>query len=142
MPASTTIRSTLISVKLSPLATSRSTAASRRARASSRRASRSAGRRRVTLGIGWSIRSDMLSGHDVLGCPAMTVTTSAAANVDWDALIHEDRVHGSLYTDPAVWAAELEQIWYRTWVYVGHTSEVPATNDYVLKAIGPQPVIM
>ncbi len=72
----------------------------------------------------------------------MTVTTSAAANVDWDALIHEDRVHGSLYTDPAVWAAELEQIWYRTWIFVGHVSEVPEPNDYVLKSIGPQPVIM
>ncbi len=51
-------------------------------------------------------------------------------------------MHGSLYTDPAVWAAELERIWYRTWVFVGHASEVPEPNDYVLKSIGPQPVIM
>ena len=51
-------------------------------------------------------------------------------------------MHGSLYTDPAIFAAELEQIWYRTWVYVGHESEVPEPNDYVLKSIGPQPVIM
>jgi phenylpropionate dioxygenase-like ring-hydroxylating dioxygenase large terminal subunit len=57
-------------------------------------------------------------------------------------LIREDRVHGSLYTDPDVYAAELERIWYRTWVYVGHTSELPAPNDYVVKAIGPQSVIM
>lgn len=74
--------------------------------------------------------------------PIAPVDDSAAAAVDWDALIHEDRVHGSLYTDPAVWAAELEQIWYRTWVFVGHVSEVPEPNDYVLKSIGPQPVIM
>ena len=67
---------------------------------------------------------------------------TAASHVDWHALIHEDRVHGSLYTDPAVWAAELEEIWYRTWIFVGHVSEVPAPNDYVLKSIGPQPVIM
>ena len=53
-----------------------------------------------------------------------------------------DRVHGSLYTDPAVFQAELEHIWYRTWVYVGHVSEVPEPNDYVRKSIGPQPVIM
>lgn len=57
-------------------------------------------------------------------------------------LIREDRVHGSLYTDPEIYAAELENIWYRTWVYVGHESEVPEPNDYVLKSIGPQPVIM
>lgn len=69
----------------------------------------------------------------------MSTTTSA---VPWDELIEPDRVHGSLYTDPAIYEAELERIWYRTWVYVGHESEVPEPNDYVLKSIGPQPVIM
>ena len=59
-----------------------------------------------------------------------------------DDLILPDRVHGSLYTDPAVFAEELERIWYRTWVYVGHESEVRAPNDFVLKSIGPQPVIL
>ena len=61
---------------------------------------------------------------------------------NWRELIEHDRVHGSLYTDPAIYQAELERIWYRTWVYVGHVSEVPEPNDYVLKSIGPQPVIM
>jgi phenylpropionate dioxygenase-like ring-hydroxylating dioxygenase large terminal subunit len=70
------------------------------------------------------------------------MSTSPAATVPWDRLIEPDRVHSSLYTDPAVWEAELERIWYRTWVYVGHESEVPEPNDYVLKSIGPQPVIM
>jgi phenylpropionate dioxygenase-like ring-hydroxylating dioxygenase large terminal subunit len=60
----------------------------------------------------------------------------------WDDLIQDDRVHGSVYTDPAIYEAELERIWYRTWVYVGHVSEVPEPNDYVLKSIGQQPVIM
>jgi fatty-acyl-CoA synthase len=59
-----------------------------------------------------------------------------------DDLIQADRVHGSLYTDPAIYAQELERIWYRTWVFVGHESEVPEPNDYVVKSIGPQPVIM
>jgi fatty-acyl-CoA synthase len=67
---------------------------------------------------------------------------STATNVRWDHLIEPDRVHSSLYTDPAIYEAELERIWYRTWVYVGHESEVPEPNDYVLKWIGPQPVIM
>src|SRR5262249_44783917 len=59
-----------------------------------------------------------------------------------DELIKPDRVHGSLYTDPAIFAAELEHIWYRTWVYVGHSSEVPKPDDFVQKSIGPQSVIM
>ena len=58
----------------------------------------------------------------------------------WDELIRSDRVHGSLYSDPAIFEAELQNIWYRTWVYVGHESEVPKANDYVVKSIGPQSV--
>ncbi|HVW31178.1 MAG TPA: aromatic ring-hydroxylating dioxygenase subunit alpha [Acidimicrobiia bacterium] len=66
----------------------------------------------------------------------------ATGTIPWDRLIEPDRVHGSLYTDPAVYEAELERIWYRTWVYVGHDSEIPEPNDYVLKSMGPEPVIM
>lgn len=61
---------------------------------------------------------------------------------DWNNLVRPDHVHGSVYTDPAIFAEELEKIWYGGWVYVGHESEVPSPNDYILKAIGPQPVIM
>ena len=59
-----------------------------------------------------------------------------------ESLIKADRVHGSVYTDPAIFQEELEKIWYRTWVYVGHVSEVPNPNDFVMKFIGPQSVIM
>lgn len=38
----------------------------------------------------------------------------------WNELIHPDRIHGSLYTDRSIFEAELQNIWYRTWVYVGH----------------------
>lgn len=56
--------------------------------------------------------------------------------------VRPDRVHGSLYTDPALYARELDRIWYSTWVYVGHMSEIPQPNDYVRKNIGPQQVVM
>ncbi|MFC3229729.1 Rieske 2Fe-2S domain-containing protein [Marinibaculum pumilum] len=71
-----------------------------------------------------------------------TGLTAAAAVPDLGRLIRDDHVHGSLYSDAAVFQAELERIWYRTWVYVGHESEVPNPDDFVLKSIGPQPVIM
>jgi phenylpropionate dioxygenase-like ring-hydroxylating dioxygenase large terminal subunit len=57
-------------------------------------------------------------------------------------LIEHDRVHGSLYTDPLVYQAELERIWCGSWVFVGHVSEVPEPGDYVRKTIGPEPVVM
>lgn len=68
--------------------------------------------------------------------------TSEPPRLDLDDLIRDDHVHGSLYCDPAVFQAELERIWYRSWVYVGHESEVPKADDFVMKSIGPQPVIM
>lgn len=74
------------------------------------------------------------------------VTTSDTARpesgIRYDELIQPQRVHGSLYTDPKIFAEELEKIWYTTWVYVGHVSEVAEPNDYVRKNIGPQDVIM
>src|SRR5690349_20315338 len=57
-------------------------------------------------------------------------------------LIRPYQVHGSLYTDPAIFAEELEKIWYRTWVFVGHASKVAQPNDYVRKSLGLQDVIM
>jgi phenylpropionate dioxygenase-like ring-hydroxylating dioxygenase large terminal subunit len=56
--------------------------------------------------------------------------------------IRPDRVHGSLYTDAELFKVELTNLWYKTWVYVGHMSEVQKPNDFVLKSIGPQSVIM
>jgi phenylpropionate dioxygenase-like ring-hydroxylating dioxygenase large terminal subunit len=61
---------------------------------------------------------------------------------DYRRLIEPARVHGSLYTDPAIFAEELTRIWYRTWVFVGHASEVREPGDYVRKTIGLQDVIM
>ncbi|MFF4057875.1 Rieske 2Fe-2S domain-containing protein [Streptomyces sp. NPDC001668] len=75
----------------------------------------------------------------------MTATLPETAHEQTDKyarLIQPTRVHGSLYTDPEIFAEELERIWYRTWVYVGHVSEVPQPGDYVRKNIGPQDVIM
>jgi phenylpropionate dioxygenase-like ring-hydroxylating dioxygenase large terminal subunit len=60
----------------------------------------------------------------------------------YDELVRRDKVHGSLYTDPAIFAEELRKIWYRTWVFVGHESEVAQPNDYVRKKLGLQDVIM
>jgi phenylpropionate dioxygenase-like ring-hydroxylating dioxygenase large terminal subunit len=65
-----------------------------------------------------------------------------AAGGRYDSLIKRDKVHGSLYTDPGIFAEELRKIWYRSWVFVGHESEVAQEGDYVRKRLGPQDVIM
>lgn len=73
----------------------------------------------------------------------MTIPITAAAQpFDIRALVKRDRVHGSLYRDPAVFQKEIDAIWHKVWVYVGHESEVAARGDYVRRQIGLQPVLM
>ena len=57
-------------------------------------------------------------------------------------LVRADSVHRSVYTDPAIFDLEMERIFGRAWVYVGHDSEVPNSGDYVTRMIGKRPVIM
>ena len=38
--------------------------------------------------------------------------------------------------------AELERIFYKTWVWVAHESELPKPGDFVTTTIGRQPVIV
>lgn len=60
----------------------------------------------------------------------------------WDDLIEPGRVHGSLYYDEAIFREEVERIWFSSWVYIGHESEIPDNNDFVTKSLGPMPVLM
>lgn len=62
--------------------------------------------------------------------------------ITYGALVQRDRVHGSLYTDPAVFADEIDRIYHKGWVFAGHTSETPKAGDYVRRQIGRQPVLI
>jgi fatty-acyl-CoA synthase len=68
--------------------------------------------------------------------------SASAASLDFDQLISGPRIRGHLYRDPDVFQRELEAIWYKVWVYVGHASEVPEPGDLVRRQIGLQPVLM
>lgn len=60
----------------------------------------------------------------------------------YDELVRADRIHGSLYTDPDLFAAEMERIFHRTWVWVAHESEIPQPGDFKLTQLGLQPAIV
>lgn len=62
--------------------------------------------------------------------------------MDYGALIEARRVHGSLYTDPRVFEDELDRIFRRGWVFVGHETEIPNHGDWVTRRLGGEPVIM
>lgn len=57
-------------------------------------------------------------------------------------LAQVDRTHSSLYTDPEVYREELERIFYRSWVYVAHESEVPEPGDFKTTFIGDVPIVV
>ncbi|MDB5795469.1 MAG: Dioxygenase large subunit [Noviherbaspirillum sp.] len=59
-----------------------------------------------------------------------------------EALIGHDRVHQSIYTDPAIFAREMEAIFERAWVFIGHESEVLLPGEFKTTRIGRQPAIM
>jgi phenylpropionate dioxygenase-like ring-hydroxylating dioxygenase large terminal subunit len=67
---------------------------------------------------------------------------AAAARIDVSDLVRPDRVHGSLYRDPALFQREIAEIFHKVWVYLAHDSEVPNNGDYVRRQIGLQPVIV
>ena len=39
--------------------------------------------------------------------------------------VQADRVHTSLYTDPAIFETEMDKIFASTWVWVAHTAKCP-----------------
>jgi phenylpropionate dioxygenase-like ring-hydroxylating dioxygenase large terminal subunit len=61
-----------------------------------------------------------------------------------DELVQMDRgrIDISLYNDPEIFEAELQRIFYKVWVYVGHASEIAEAGDYKTTYIGRIPVIV
>ncbi len=46
------------------------------------------------------------------------------------------------YTSPAYYQVELESIWYRDWLFVGHDCEIALAGDYFTVQIGDYPVLV
>jgi len=57
-------------------------------------------------------------------------------------LVRPDSVHKRVYTDPAIFALEMQRIYGRAWIYVGHESQVPKPGDYHTTRLGDQDVVM
>ncbi|MGH8248554.1 MAG: Rieske 2Fe-2S domain-containing protein, partial [Gammaproteobacteria bacterium] len=58
------------------------------------------------------------------------------------ALVRDDSVHRCVYTDPGIFELEMERIWGRAWIYVGHESQVRNPGDYFATQIARQPIVM
>lgn len=58
------------------------------------------------------------------------------------ARIEPDRFGAELYTDPAIFEAEMERIFHQTWVWVAHESEIAKPGDFKTTQVGKLPVIV
>ncbi|MFM8576880.1 MAG: aromatic ring-hydroxylating oxygenase subunit alpha [Limnohabitans sp.] len=67
---------------------------------------------------------------------------SSAASLDVGPLVRDDRVHHSVYTDPAIFEMEMDRIFARAWLLLGHESQVRRTGDYFLTRMGREQVIV
>jgi benzoate/toluate 1,2-dioxygenase alpha subunit len=61
---------------------------------------------------------------------------------DVDACVRPTGVHRSVYVETAIFEAELTRIFERSWVYLGHESQVSEPGDYYATRIGRHPVLM
>lgn len=62
--------------------------------------------------------------------------------LDLRHLVRPDSVHRSVYTDPEIFALEMERVFGRAWLYLAHESELPLPGDYVVRHMGTQAVVL
>lgn len=57
-------------------------------------------------------------------------------------VVQPAQVHRDIYTDPQLFELEMQRLWPRAWLFVGHDSQVPEVGDYTTTVLGGQPVLM
>jgi nitrite reductase/ring-hydroxylating ferredoxin subunit len=62
--------------------------------------------------------------------------------LDVRSLVRSHEVHRDVYRCPRVFALEMQRLWARAWLFVGHESQVPAPGDLVALQLASQPVLM
>jgi phenylpropionate dioxygenase-like ring-hydroxylating dioxygenase large terminal subunit len=65
-----------------------------------------------------------------------------AANEQLAMLVQPDRVHRSVYADAGIFDLEMDRIFGRAWLLLGHESQVKAAGDYFTTRMGREPVIV
>jgi len=71
--------------------------------------------------------------------PSVIQATEVAAQLPLvvdDPVAQRFRVHRSAMTSPEIHRAEVERIFAKSWLYVGHESEIPEPGDFVRRPVG------
>lgn len=69
-------------------------------------------------------------------------TMRYASNAELARLVQPDRVHRSVYTNPALFELEMDRIFGQSWIFLGHESQIPAPGDYFATRIAREPLLV
>ena len=58
------------------------------------------------------------------------------------SLVKPNGAHRRLYADPAIFELEMERIFDRTWIFVGHESQIEKSGDFVRSRLGRHDVVV
>jgi phenylpropionate dioxygenase-like ring-hydroxylating dioxygenase large terminal subunit len=62
---------------------------------------------------------------------------------DWASqYIRGDSVNSDIYVNPQIFEREMQKIFYASWLYLAHESEIPKAGDFVTRHIGRQPIVV
>src|SRR5207248_3857985 len=56
--------------------------------------------------------------------------------------LEQGTVSRAIYSDAAIYQLEIERIFARCWLFVGHETQIPQPGDYVTTFMGEEPVIV
>ena len=65
-----------------------------------------------------------------------------AANEQLAMLVQPERVHRCVYTDPELFELEMQRVFGRAWLVLGHESQAKRPGDYFTGRMGREPVVV
>ena len=57
------------------------------------------------------------------------------------ALVRDGEIHSSVYSDPELFALEMERLFHRNWLFLGHESQLLEAGSYFTGRLGQVPVV-
>lgn len=61
---------------------------------------------------------------------------------DPQSLVRAHTVHRDVYASPEIFKMEMERLFRRSWILVGHESQIPGKGDYFLASVATKPTII
>ena len=77
-----------------------------------------------------------------LGPSKFNTLRAMVNNIDIEAIAGKKGMLARAYTDPEVFKLEMERIFQRVWIFVGHESQVPKPGNFRRTSIGTNEVLL